>query len=142
MQHFLNLEKCSCGAYRYLAIREHKRSYEIYLIHHLHSYGKDSRKYAKLASIQKYRINNFHDELAAEPQQNDSINLRLSLEQVSALKSILKQLGEEQLFSDRRAKSHSDYSPRDFLEMEDSPEEESSNADLLEESSPAINPTA
>jgi hypothetical protein len=90
MQHFLNLEKCNCGAYRYLAVREHKKSYEIYLIHHLHfATGQDSRKYSKLASIAKYRVN-IHDERINLRQREKTI--KLSIDQSLVLKSVLKQL--------------------------------------------------
>ena len=90
MQHFLNLEKCTCGAYRYLAVREHKRSYEVYLIHHSHSYNsQDQRKYAKLASIPKYRLN-IHDERINETTGEKTV--KLTFEQTIALRSLLKEL--------------------------------------------------
>jgi len=90
MQHFLNLEKCTCGAYRYLAVREHKKSYEIYLIHHLHfATGQDTRKYSKLASIPKFRVN-IHDERINLQQKEKTI--KLSIDQSLVLKSVLKQL--------------------------------------------------
>ena len=90
MQHFLNLEKCSCGAYKYLAVREHKKSYEIYLIHHRHfSTGQNVRKYSKLASIPKFKLN-IHDQ-RVDQQQNEK-TVRLSNDEVSALKSVLRQL--------------------------------------------------
>lgn len=90
MQHFLNLDKCSCGAYRYLAIREHKKSYEVYLIHHSHSRGsQDSRRYMKLASIPKRKLN-IHDESNVEFSQKKVISM--TFEQSIALKSLLKEL--------------------------------------------------
>ena len=90
MQHFLNLDKCSCGAYRYIAVREHKKSYEIYLIHHTHLQSRrDSRKYAKLASIPKYRLN-LHDERVDEISGEKT--LKLTFEQSLALRSVLRQL--------------------------------------------------
>jgi hypothetical protein len=90
MQHFLNLEKCTCGAYRYLAVREHKKSYEIYLIHHMHfATGQDTRKYSKLASIAKYRVN-IHDERINLRQKEKTI--KLSIDQSLVLRSVLKQL--------------------------------------------------
>jgi len=90
MQHFLNLDKCTCGAYRYLAIREHKKSYEVYLIHHMHfATGQDTRKYSKLASIPKFKLN-IHDERINTQQKERTI--KLSIEQSFALKSILNQL--------------------------------------------------
>ena len=90
MQHFLNLDKCTCGAYRYLAVREHKRSYEVYLIHHSHSRdSQDKRKYAKLASIPKYLLN-MHDERINELTGERSV--KLSFEQAMALRSLLKEL--------------------------------------------------
>jgi hypothetical protein len=90
MQHFLNLEKCTCGAYRYLAVREHKKSYEIYLIHQLHfATGQDTRKYSKLASIPKHKIN-IHDE-RTNPQQKEK-TIKLTFEQSLVLRSVLKQL--------------------------------------------------
>ena len=91
MQHFLNLEKCTCGAYRYLAVREHKKSYEIYLIHHRHfTTGQDVRKYSKLASIPKFKIN-IHDQRVDQQPKDKSI--QLSNEQVLLLKSVLRKLG-------------------------------------------------
>ena len=90
MQHFLNLDKCTCGAYRYLAVREHKRSYEVYLIHHSHlPNSQDQRKYAKLASIPKYRLN-IHDERMNELTGEKTV--RLTFEQTIALRSLLKEL--------------------------------------------------
>jgi hypothetical protein len=90
MQHFLNLEKCNCGAYRYLAVREHKKSYEIYLIHHLHySNGDNLRKYSKLASIPKFRIN-IHDQRTEEAKQSRSLDL--NFEEIFVLKSVLRKL--------------------------------------------------
>ncbi|MDA4111825.1 MAG: hypothetical protein OK439_04760 [Thaumarchaeota archaeon] len=90
MQHFLNLDKCNCGAYRYMAVREHKKSYEIYLIHHTHlPSGQDTRKYAKLASIPKFRLN-LHDERTNEISTEKI--LKLTFEQSLALRSVLSQL--------------------------------------------------
>jgi hypothetical protein len=90
MQHFLNLEKCNCGAYRYLAVREHKKSYEIYLIHHLHfSDGRNTRKYSKLASIAKFRIN-IHDQRFEEELKRKTIEL--NFDEASVLKSVLRKL--------------------------------------------------
>jgi hypothetical protein len=92
MKHFLNLERCTCGAYRYLAVREHKRSFEVYLIHHSHSRnGNDSRRYSKLASIPKYRLN-IHDERVNELK--DEHLVKLSFEQVLALKSLARELSQ------------------------------------------------
>ena len=93
MQHFLNLEKCNCGAYRYLAVREHKKSYEIYLIHHKHfSAGENVRKYAKLASIPKFKINIHDPRIQNEQRQR---NVRLSYEEISILKSVLSQISSD-----------------------------------------------
>jgi hypothetical protein len=90
MKHFLNLDRCTCGAYRYLAVREHKRSFEVYLIHHSHSLREnDSRKYRKLASVPKYKLN-IHDERINE--MKDDCLVRLSFEQVLALKSLAREL--------------------------------------------------
>ncbi len=90
MQHFLNLEKCNCGAYRYLAVREHKKSYEIYLIHHLHfSDGRNVRKYSKLASIPKFRIN-IHDQRVEEGAKQKTI--QLNFDEASVLKAVLRKL--------------------------------------------------
>jgi hypothetical protein len=89
MQHFLNLERCSCGAYRYLAIREHKKSFEIYLIHHRHlSADQNVRKYRKLASIPKFKIN-IHDE---RWERETKRTIRLRTEEMDVLKSLLHQL--------------------------------------------------
>lgn len=90
MQHFLNLDKCACGAYRYLAIREHKRSYEVYLIHHLHSQNtSDQRRYAKLASIPKYKL----DIHATRVNQiSETRTLNISSEQASVLRLLLKEI--------------------------------------------------
>jgi hypothetical protein len=93
MQHFLNLDKCDCGAYRYLAVREHKRSYEVYLIHHSHtSSSQDQRKYAKLASIPKFRLN-IHNERINDLTQERKV--KLSFEQLAVLKSLLRELESE-----------------------------------------------
>lgn len=90
MQHFLNLDKCTCGAYRYLAIREHKRSYEVYLIHHLHSQNsQDQRRYSKLASIAKYRLN-IHEPRINEVAEERTV--KLSTEQFLILRSLLRDL--------------------------------------------------
>ena len=48
-RNFVNLEKCSCGAYRYLAVRMLRRSLTLYLIH---IKGKD-RKYLNVAHVKK-----------------------------------------------------------------------------------------
>ncbi len=73
-----------------MAVREHKRSYEIYLIHHTHfAGGQDSRKYSKLASIPKYKLN-LHDLRINEVPSEKSI--KLNFEQVVALRSVLNQL--------------------------------------------------
>ena len=93
MQHFLNLDKCSCGAYRYLAIREHKRSYEVYLIHHAHIPNSQAqRKYSKLASIPKHRLN-IHDERINELTEEKRI--RLTYDQIATLRSVLKEIGAD-----------------------------------------------
>jgi hypothetical protein len=90
VKHFLNLDRCTCGAYRYLAVREHKRSFEVYLIHHSHSRSEsDSRKYNKLASIPKYKLN-LHDRRINELK--DERLVKLSFEQVLALKSLAREL--------------------------------------------------
>ena len=90
MQHFLNLDKCICGAYRYLAIREHKRSYEVYLIHHAHSQNsQDQRRYSKLASIPKYKLD-IHEPRINEVDEERTV--KLSLEQFGALRSLLRDL--------------------------------------------------
>ena len=94
MQHFLNLDKCECGAYRYLAIREHKRSYEVYLIHHSHSQlSPDQRKYAKLASIPKHRLNIHETRVNEMPEEK---RVALTCEQTLLLKSILRQLQQSE----------------------------------------------
>jgi hypothetical protein len=93
MQHFLNLDKCTCGAYRYLAIREHKRSYEVYLIHHSHSpVSQNQRRYAKLASIPKHKLN-IHDQRVNELTEEKTV--KLTFEQITALRSVLKELGAD-----------------------------------------------
>ncbi|HYB04789.1 MAG TPA: hypothetical protein VED17_10020 [Nitrososphaerales archaeon] len=90
MQHFLNLEKCNCGAYRYLAVREHKKSYEIYLIHHLHfSNAQNVRKYSKLASIPKFRINIHNQRVEEETKQK---TIQLNFDEAAVLKSVLRKL--------------------------------------------------
>ncbi len=48
-RHFVNLERCRCGAYRYLAARILKRGVTFYLIH---INGKH-RKYLNVAHIKK-----------------------------------------------------------------------------------------
>ena len=114
MQHFLNLEKCSCGAYKYLAVREYKKSYEIYLIHHRHfSTGQNVRKYFKLASIAKFKLN-IHEQRVDQQQNGKTVSL--NNEQVSILRSILRQLEY-----DNRAPSLSEklFATRQDLELVD-----------------------
>ena len=54
MQHFVNLDKCTCGAYKYIALREHQKGYEVFLIEHRHVRGeKDTRKYKQMATFRK-----------------------------------------------------------------------------------------
>lgn len=90
MQHFLNLEKCTCGAYRYLAVREHKKSYEIYLIHHRHfSTGQNIRKYTSLASIPKFKLNVHGQRIDMQPSQK---TVNLNNEEVMVLRSVLRQI--------------------------------------------------
>lgn len=48
-KHFVNFDKCICGAYQYLAVRLLKRSLTIYLIH---VKGKE-RKYLSVAHLKK-----------------------------------------------------------------------------------------
>jgi hypothetical protein len=73
-----------------MAVREHKKSYEIYLIHHAHSQSQhDSRKYSKLASIPKYRLN-LHDERIDQISAEKTI--KLTFEQTLAIRSVLHQL--------------------------------------------------
>jgi hypothetical protein len=50
--HLHALEPCSCGAYRYLAAREHKKSFEILEIHQLGTV----RNYRKVASVDKVSL--------------------------------------------------------------------------------------
>jgi hypothetical protein len=98
VQHFLNLDKCTCGAYRYLAVREHKRSYEVYLIHHSHlPNSQDQRKYSKLASIPKYRLN-FHDQRQNEIGHETTV--KITFEQSMALRSLLKELDNAKIESE------------------------------------------
>ena len=90
MQHFLNLDKCTCGAYRYLAVREHKRSYEVYLIHHANSTTvRDQRKYSKLASIPKRKLNIHESRVNEIPQEK---TIKLTFEQTMALRALVKEL--------------------------------------------------
>src|SRR6202047_1798060 len=57
MQHFVNLDKCPCGSYKYIALREHQKGYEVYLIEHRHARGaKDTRKYKQLATFRKVEL--------------------------------------------------------------------------------------
>ena len=48
-KHFVNFEKCSCGAYQYLAVRLLRRSITVYLIH---IRGKE-RRYLNVAHLKK-----------------------------------------------------------------------------------------
>jgi len=112
MQHFLNLDKCGCGAYRYLAAREHKRSYEIYLIHHFHAHGSQpTRRYAKLASIPKYRLN-IHDERVSEKREKKEV--KLTFEELLNLRTILKQLDLTSSTSNEELSI--EYKERSFIE--------------------------
>jgi hypothetical protein len=57
MQHFVNLDKCTCGSYKYVALREHQKGYEVYLIEHRHIRDvKDTRKYKQLATFRKAQL--------------------------------------------------------------------------------------
>jgi len=116
MQHFLNLDKCQCGAYRYLAVREHKKSFEIYMIHHKHfSSGQDVRKYRKLASIPKFRIN-IHD-VRVDQEQRDT-TVKLSYEEITVLKLLLRQIesGKSQRILDE---IEDDFSERESISLGD-----------------------
>ena len=114
MKHFLNLERCTCGAYRYLAVREHKKSYEVYLIHHMHSTDADARKYTKLASIPKYRLN-IHEERLNEEKQTKTI--QINFEQTLALKSLLKELCNTTAFSGYLAAGDDDQKSLEEIEL-------------------------
>ena len=57
MKHFQPLERCGCGAYRYLAARELGKSYEIVLIHQT---ADGTRKYLKVAGFPKTTLD-FHE---------------------------------------------------------------------------------
>ncbi len=46
-KHFVNFDRCACGAYQYLAVRLLRRSFTVYLIH---IKGKE-RKYLNVAHI-------------------------------------------------------------------------------------------
>ena len=46
-RHFVNFDKCVCGAYQYLAVRMLRKSLTIYLIH---IRGKE-RRYLKVAHV-------------------------------------------------------------------------------------------
>jgi len=50
MGHFRPLERCECGAYRYLAAREHSRTFEIVEIHQT---PNGRRNYRKVAGVPK-----------------------------------------------------------------------------------------
>ena len=114
MKHFLNLERCTCGAYRYLAMREHKRSYEVYLIHHMHSADTDTRKYSKLASIPKYRLN-IHEGRMNEPKEDRVI--KITFEQSVALKSLLRELSMASSFPTGFTENAEDLKPLERIEI-------------------------
>lgn len=69
MKHFQPLERCDCGAYRYLAAREHGKSFEIVLIHQLPG---GPRKYAKVAGFPKSALT-FHDVRNRAPGDGGSL---------------------------------------------------------------------
>jgi hypothetical protein len=46
-KHFVNFDKCQCGAYQYLAVRLLRKSFTVYLIH---VRGKE-RKYLNVAHV-------------------------------------------------------------------------------------------
>ena len=53
MKHFVNLDPCySCGAYRYLALSERPKSFELVMVHQRR--GKDGKRRVKtLISLKK-----------------------------------------------------------------------------------------
>lgn len=51
-KHFVNFDKCTCGAYQYLAVRLLRRSLTIYLIH---VKGKE-RRYLNVAHVKKSQL--------------------------------------------------------------------------------------
>jgi hypothetical protein len=48
-KHFVNFDKCVCGAYQYLAVRLLRRSLTIYLIH----VRGNERRYLNVAHVKK-----------------------------------------------------------------------------------------
>ncbi len=48
-KHFVNFEKCRCGAYQYLAVRVLRKSFTVYLIH----ISGTKRRYVNVAHVKK-----------------------------------------------------------------------------------------
>lgn len=64
-KHFVNFDKCRCGAYQYLAVRILRRSLTVYLIH---IRGKE-RKYLNVAHIKKHMLDIHARETANQGSQ-------------------------------------------------------------------------
>jgi hypothetical protein len=90
LKHFQSLEPCRCGAYRYLAAREHKKSYEILLIHQMPG-GK--RTYKGLANVPKSDLD-WHSRYVPgyrPPQQRgEKYYLAVALKETKELERILR----------------------------------------------------
>ncbi|MDG6918580.1 MAG: hypothetical protein JRN62_03985 [Nitrososphaerota archaeon] len=87
LKHFQPLEKCRCGAYRYLAAREHRKSFEVVLIHQMPG---GERKYLKVASFPK-SVLEFHEARNRGRQHGDSL-LKSALETRAQLSTLITTL--------------------------------------------------
>ncbi|MDG6933915.1 MAG: hypothetical protein JRN68_04390 [Nitrososphaerota archaeon] len=87
LKHFQPLEQCKCGAYRYLVAREHKKSFEVVLIHQTPG---GIRKYMKVTSFPKFVLD-FHEPRNRAGQKGDSL-LKIALETRSQLSTLITTL--------------------------------------------------
>lgn len=87
LTHFRPLERCACGALQYLAVREHKKSFEIVLIHQAASSG---REYAKVASFKKSELD-FHRLRNLESREGDTL-LESALQMREGLEGLITEL--------------------------------------------------
>jgi hypothetical protein len=71
MEHFRPLDRCECGAYRYLAAREHGKSFEVVEIHQT---PQGKRNYRKVAGFPKSALA-WHDPRNNGSREGDSFDI-------------------------------------------------------------------
>lgn len=77
LHHFGAIDRCSCGAYRYLALKTLKRFIEVVKIHQHAESGK--REYVVVAKIPKSALEEHQNRNKASGEE---ASLRLSLSQI------------------------------------------------------------